>query len=225
MTELNNHQIHPNLRLSLDHASLSVMIAIKDENINEVKYSIAKNSEEEASFVKNILLAIENIDISDLLNISKLEKVANSLVSRINFAWNKNGKCVKIMKHSKKWWNKEYNDALNNYRTTRSLEDWKMFKSKVKSTKCNFFDTKIQEIPNKKHSPWELMNWVNKHKLPAIKAIKYNGQQYLELNNLWNALHSTFNMAFHYQVNVNILDKIVNKPILLWPGFLKENLD
>ena len=79
------------------------MIAIKDENINEVKYSIAKNSEEEASFVKNILLAIENIDISDLLNISKLEKVANSLVSRINFAWNKNGKCVKIMKHSKKW--------------------------------------------------------------------------------------------------------------------------
>jgi len=160
------------------------MIAIEDENINEVKYSIAKNSEEEANFVKEVLFAIKKIDISDLSNISKLEEVVNSLTSSINSAWNKNSKHVKITKHSKSWWNKECNCALNNYRTTRSLEDWKTFKSKVKSFKCNFFDTRIQEIANKCRGPWELMNWVNKCKLPAIEAIKYNGQQCLELGNL-----------------------------------------
>ena len=129
------------------------MIAIEDKNINEVKYFIAKNSEEEAKFIKEILIAIKKIDISDLLNISKLEEVVNSLASSINSAWNKNSKHVKITKHSKSWWNKECNCTLINYRTTRSLEDWKMFKSKVKSSKHNFFDTKIQEIANKRHGP------------------------------------------------------------------------
>ena len=183
-TELNNHQIYPDLHLSLDHVSLSVMIAIENKNINEVKYSIAKNSEEEANFIKEVSIAIKKINISDLSNISKLEEVVNSLTSSINSVWNKNSKHVKITKYSKSWWNEEYNCALNNYRTTRSLKDWKTFKSKVKSSKHNFFDTKIQEIANKRCGLWELMNWVKKYKLPAIEAIKYNGQQCLELGDL-----------------------------------------
>ena len=128
-TELNNHQIHPDLHLSLDHAPLSVTIAIEYKNINEVKYSIAKNSKKEANFIKEVSIAIKKIDILDLSNISKLEEVVNSLASSINSTWNKNSKHIKIMKHSKSWWNKEYNHALNSYRATRSLEDWKMFKS------------------------------------------------------------------------------------------------
>ena len=66
------------------------------------------------------------------------------------------------------------------------------------------------------------MSWVNKRKLPAIKSIKYNNQQCLDIDNLWNALHSTFNMALHCQVDVKILDKIADKPISLWLTFSKE---
>jgi len=39
------------------------------------------------------------------------------------------------------------------------------------------------------------MNWVNKHKLLAIEMIKYNSQPYIELNDLWQVLHSSFNTA------------------------------
>jgi len=66
------------------------------------------------------------------------------------------------------------------------------------------------------------MNWVNKHKLPVIESIKYNNHQYIKIGDLWNALHSTFNTALHHQVDVDVLDELVDKPILPWPMFSKE---
>ena len=39
------------------------------------------------------------------------------------------------------------------------------------------------------------MNWINKQKLFTPEAIKFNGQPCLELNDFWQALHSTFNTA------------------------------
>ena len=66
------------------------------------------------------------------------------------------------------------------------------------------------------------MNQVNKHKLLAIEAIKYNDQQYLDINDLWNALYSTFNTALHHQIDIDILDEIADKPTSHWPAFSKE---
>ena len=66
------------------------------------------------------------------------------------------------------------------------------------------------------------MNWVNKKNLLAIKTIKYNGQQCLDINDLQCALYSTFNMANNYQVDTTILDEISDKSIIPWPEFLRE---
>jgi len=38
------------------------------------------------------------------------------------------------------------------------------------------------------------MNWIKKHKLPAIEAIQFNGHLYIKLGNLWQAFHQTFNL-------------------------------
>jgi len=105
---------------------------------------------------------------------------------------------------------------------TRSLEDWKKFKKVVKNTKRSFFDLKIQDVVNKSHGPWELINWINKCKLPAVKAIKYNNQLCLIPKSLWEALHTTFNTTLHHQVDTDILDKIGGKTTSRWVPFSKK---
>jgi len=221
-TELNNHSIYSDWQLTSDHAPLTVSIPIAEANINSSKLSITKNSKEEASFIKDISSIIKNLNISNMPDINKLENIVNTLALNTEHVWRKNSKLVNITRHSKSWWNKDCNQSLRNYRISRTLEDWKIFKKTVKSSKQSFFDLKIQEIANKKQGPWELMSWVNKCKLPTIEAIKYNKQLCLTIDALWNALHLTFNTALHRQVDINILDKVINKSPFSWAPFSKE---
>ena len=66
------------------------------------------------------------------------------------------------------------------------------------------------------------MNWINRHKLLATEAIKFNGQLCIIPDSLWSALHDTFNHTINRQVNVNILNEIKNKSISLWELFSKH---
>ena len=193
-----------------------------DEVINTSKPSIQPNSKQETAFVEEVTSIFKNLDISNITDKVYLENMVNHLNSLIDQAWNKNVKRSRLTKHSKQWWNKECSKFLNVYRMTRSLEDWKKFKKVVKNTKRSFFDLKIQDVVNKSHGPWELINWINKCKLPAVKAIKYNNQLCLIPKSLWEALHTTFNTTLHHQVDTDILDKIGGKTTSRWVPFSKK---
>jgi len=66
------------------------------------------------------------------------------------------------------------------------------------------------------------MNWVNKHKLQAIEAVKHNSQPYIEIDDLWQVLHSMFNMAQHYFVDEEVLNKLESFTKLTWNLFSEE---
>ena len=55
------------------------------------------------------------------------------------------------------------------------------------------------------------MNWIKKRKLLAIKSIHFNSQPCIELDDLWNTLHGSFNSAQSQQVNASLLDEISAK--------------
>ena len=66
------------------------------------------------------------------------------------------------------------------------------------------------------------MNSVNKQKLPAPEAIKFNSQLCLELDNLWQALHFTFNTAQHRHVESDVLNELGSYSFLPWAQFVEE---
>ena len=163
---------------------LTIMIPIIEKNVNSRKRSIIKDSKEKEQFIKDVIISIRNLDMTNLSDIPHLGKTVDNFANIVDKSWMKNSKIINVTKHSKSWWDEKCRKDLEKYKRLKSLKDWKFFHSTVKSAKCTFFNLKIQEIVNKKQDPWELMNWVNKHKLSAIKMIKYNGQPYLELDDL-----------------------------------------
>ena len=103
-------------------------------------------------------MIFKNLEISNITDKNNLENTVSHLETLINQAWTKNAKQSRITKHSKQWWMEECSGSLDNYRTTRSLENWKKFKKVIKNTKRSFFNTKIQEVANKSYGSWELIN-------------------------------------------------------------------
>ena len=141
--KLNQYSIHPDQRLTSDHAPLSITIPIVNEFITTLKLSIQQNSEQENTFIKEVISVFQNLDTLNISNKECLKNMVNSLNSLINQAWNKNTKQSRITRHSKQWWNNKCNRAINEYRASRSLESWKKFRRVVKNTKRTFFNTKI----------------------------------------------------------------------------------
>jgi len=69
------------------------------------------------------------------------------------------------------------------------------------------------------------MNWIKKYKLLAIEALQFNKQLCIEISDLWQVLHLTFNSAQNHQINLELLDKI---PTLLktnWPLFSNKEFE
>ena len=126
-TELNNHLIHPDWCLTSDHVPLSVTISIAEENIDLCKRTIIKNSKEKESFIKEVIVSFKNIDTSNLLDISHLEKIVNDFANIIDNAWIKNSRIVNITRHSNSWWDKNCNRDLEKYNSLKRIEDWKTF--------------------------------------------------------------------------------------------------
>ena len=59
----------------MDHTSLSILIIIEEEYIQEKKQTIVKNSEEEKNFINELRNKLSSIDISYIFNNDVLEQI------------------------------------------------------------------------------------------------------------------------------------------------------
>ena len=72
-----------------------------NEFITTLKLSIQQNSEQENTFIKEVISVFQNLDTLNISNKECLKNMVNSLNSLINQAWNKNTKQLRITRHSK----------------------------------------------------------------------------------------------------------------------------
>ena len=87
-----------------------------------------------------------------------------------------------------------------------------------------FFYEKIQEIASRNMRSLDLINWVKKCKLPAIKALQFNRWLCVKLEDIWQVLYYMFNLAQNWQINLWLLDEVPAKPIYEWLSFFKTEL-
>jgi len=133
--ELNNHTILSRSRLFSDHTPLSINIPIFEKVVHLLNFTIPPKSDRELAFIKDIISNFKSLDTSNIDNPEKLEQLINQLGSIVEQSWTKNAKKSRITKHSKQWWTESCSQALETYRSTRSQENWKLFKSTVKIAK------------------------------------------------------------------------------------------
>ena len=73
--EYDNHSIHPNWRLTSDHASLTVNIPIFKEHVQTRRQMLAKNNKEEEYFLNELIDAIKEINAENIQSKEVLEYV------------------------------------------------------------------------------------------------------------------------------------------------------
>ena len=63
------------------------------------------------------------------------------------------------------------------------------------------------------------MSWVKQRKLPAVEAIRFQGQPCNDLPDLWRALHQSYNAAANRSVDLSVLDEVSSQATRSWVPF------
>jgi len=125
---------------------LTVSIIVTKEHIQTRKCTIVKNSKEEENFIAKLIKAIKRLNIKNIPCREVLEQIIQTFTNDIDRIWHKYSNIVIITKHSKVWWDKNCHRDLKKYRISKQIKDWKIFKSIVKKTKCEFFNQKFKKL-------------------------------------------------------------------------------
>jgi hypothetical protein len=68
------------------------------------------------------------------------------------------------------------------------------------------------------------MSWVKQRNLPPIESISFRDELYNILDSLWNALHSTYNMASSCECEMESLDEWLAFPEREWLDFTSNEV-
>ncbi|CAA7267343.1 unnamed protein product [Cyclocybe aegerita] len=153
-----------------------------------------------------------------------IEALADAIATAFSDAWLAHLTESKPTKRSKSWWTDECSETFGVYQLSRSLADYNKFKKACKDAKRNFFDERSAEIATSRKRPWDLMEWVKQRKLPPCEAIRDGNQPCHNMDDLWDTLHSMYNLASGREYDASVLDELPDEPVREWADFSEHEL-
>ncbi|CAA7267767.1 unnamed protein product [Cyclocybe aegerita] len=184
----------------------------------------AWGSEAEKSFISDILRDLVAIPVAAPATKEGVEALANAIAMAFLDTWLAYSTESKPTKRSKFWWMDECLETFGVYQLSCLLTDYNKFKKACKNAKRDFFDERIAEIATSHKRLWDLMEWVKQGKLPPCEAIRDGDQPCHDMDDLWDALHSTYNLASGREYDASVLDELPDEPVHEWADFSDHEL-
>ncbi|CAA7270641.1 unnamed protein product [Cyclocybe aegerita] len=207
-----------------DYVPICTDLDIGPEPPGSGRRTIKPGSEAEKSFISDILRDLTAIPVAAPATKEGVEALADAIATAFSDAWLVHSTESKPTKRSKSWWTDECSDTFSVYQLSRSLADYNKFKKACKVAKRDFFDERIAEIATSCKRPWDLMEWVKQRKLPACEAIRNGDQPCHDMDDLWDALHGTYNLASGREYDASVLDELPDEPVREWADFSEHEL-
>ncbi|KAJ2921337.1 hypothetical protein H1R20_g15757, partial [Candolleomyces eurysporus] len=212
------------LQRQSDHILLSAIVPLR-HMVPKIKgRTLELFSDEEKEFVMDIVLDIGDLSGYHPSTVEEVERMTSAIADAFSAAWKKHSMEYTVSLSSKEYWTKDCTKVLEEYQQEMTAENHKAFRSAVKAAKREFFDKRIEEVVTTNKRPWDLIEWVKEHKNPLCEAIQFEGRPCHKLDNLWDALHSTYNTASDRPVDMSVSDRLEDEPKRSWPKFSQLEL-
>jgi hypothetical protein len=180
--------------------------------------------DEEDTFMGDLYRLMRGVSTHPIELPDGVEERANAFALAFSTAWETNMVEVVIKSHSKGWWSKGCLDAIKHYWESHNLWHYKQFQLVVRDAKQTFFDKQINKVASLSKRPWDLMSWVKQCNLPPMKSISFRDEPCNTLDSLWNALHSTCNVASGLECEMESLNEFPAFPEREWLEFTSNEV-
>ncbi|CAA7259600.1 unnamed protein product [Cyclocybe aegerita] len=207
-----------------DHILICMDLDVGPEPPGSGRQTIKPGSEAEKSFISDILWDLAAIPVAAPATKEGVEALANAIMTAFSDAWLAHSTKSKPTKRSKSWWTDKCSETFGVYQLSRSLADYNKFKKVCKDAKRDFFNECIAEIATSRKRLWDLMELVKQRKLLPCEAIHNGNQPCHDMDDLWDALHSTHNSASGREYDASVLDELPDEPVREWADFSEHEL-
>ncbi|KAF8628609.1 hypothetical protein AX14_011227, partial [Amanita brunnescens Koide BX004] len=150
-----------------DHAI--IFLAFGKQSPHWGRPYIARDSEEEAEFLKDIATAITTH------HALPPEQAGTNIALAISRAWTTHSKRPRIDSNPNSWWTDDCQIAKDYYLLHRTRTNLAAYNAATKKARQDFFSAKIDEM-TANNEPWEGIRWTKPRPPPSYSTIKHDGR-------------------------------------------------
>ena len=198
-----------------DHAS--IFLAFGRQSPHWGKPYIARDSEEEASFLSDIANSfIINAHLPP-------ENACTNIAQAIELSWTSNSKLPRIDANPTSWWNDDCQSAKDHYILRRTRDNLRAYNAATKRARQEFFMHKIELMTNN-NAPWEGVRWTRPRPPPKFSTITNNGAPIPDVSTLFDVMHNHFSSAERRETSDQFLDSIPQLETRSWPPISRKEI-